>query len=255
LGLTVAVVGGLLGLLFFAALSAVTLLQGAALVIIGIACVAANIRLSVFFGCGVAATILIIGAIGEATAYSWTELKGRYPFESMSERLSYEARALRYTQIGPQERLTMHPESTLMRLDNAEKHGRRSFNLRSKALRLVHAGHVEQFIVSPGFGVGRMPRPSPYSIERGDRRATFSYKLDHRSQSADNYEAEGDNSPGEAISNAASIFGDAIGELHDEARLDFVDPDGFGFIRDRDHVAGFVPHGFLSGWRGFWPKS
>lgn len=36
----------------------------------------------------------------------------------------------------------------------------------------------------------------------------------------------------------------AMREFHREAVGDFLDPDTFGLVQDRDHVAGFVPHAF-----------
>jgi hypothetical protein len=45
----------------------------------------------------------------------------------------------------------------------------------------------------------------------------------------------------------------ATGELHQEARRDFLNPEGFGYVRDRDHVAGFVPHAFSDHLRPFSP--
>jgi hypothetical protein len=36
----------------------------------------------------------------------------------------------------------------------------------------------------------------------------------------------------------------ALGELHDGGLLDFVNPRGFGYVKDRRHVAGFQSHAF-----------
>ena len=35
-----------------------------------------------------------------------------------------------------------------------------------------------------------------------------------------------------------------LGKLHEDGFLDFVNPKGFGYVKDRQHVAGFLSHGF-----------
>lgn len=243
----VALAVGLLGAFLLAAMSAspAVFLQGVVLLVIGVVCTFARARQSVFLGSALAGSLAAIGIVGQANVHSWARHRERYSFESMSARLAYEANAVRPRQVSPKATALspVLPVSTLNRLDRAEEW--RSWSRRSYALRLVHASYTEQFVTSPGFGVGRMIRLSPAMIERGGRRGRQTRPLDRRP------DFEGSPVPGalpvEAVgeleATMSSIRG-PLGALHDEARRDFLDPDGFGYVRDREHVAGFEPHSF-----------
>jgi hypothetical protein len=180
---------------------------------------------------------------------SWSELKGRYPLESVSGRLAYE------TKVAERERIVAQPnqvsaapvlpEATLARLNDQERYQRWSWIRRSDSLRVVHGTYVEQFITSPGFGVTRMPLPSPYSIEIGETRRNALHKLDERPDTDGSPEPDrAPRSDDEDSPPPTSSFSGLLGELHRQSRQEFLDPDTFGYVRDRDHVAGFLPHGF-----------
>ena len=241
---------GVFGVLFLTSVvaSPVVFFQGIALAVIGAVCTGVKARQIVFAASSLTASVIVMGLVGWSAAHAWSGLRERYPFVSMSQRLDYESKAANRDVAGPQadqRPATLNlKEATLARLAEAEEH--RSWNRRRDALRLVHASAVEQFVESPGFGVGRMIRPSPYSIEHGDNRALARFELEPRPDADGSPEPAGRTVFTADVVPAPSIFVGALDQMHDDARNDFVDDDGFGYVRDRDHVSGFVPHGFLN---------
>ncbi|HWB13650.1 MAG TPA: hypothetical protein VG826_30775 [Pirellulales bacterium] len=234
----VASVAGLIGI-GLSAINGVLLFQGLLLAAIGIACTCGGARQRVFAGLAAAASVGILGIAGWAGVRSWHGLKNRYPFESMSSRLAYEESHSRLAGLDS----PTPSESTRYRLKKAGEWN--SWSARNHALELVHASYVEQFIASPGFGVGRMIRPAPYHIESGDRRADTVYPLD-LPPDLDGSSEDAEDVSVEREPRLSAKFLGLLNALHNDARHDFLSPDGFGYFRDRDHVAGFVPHGFLN---------
>jgi hypothetical protein len=234
----VATLAGLIGVGLLAQNEAL-LLQAVVLAAIGIACTLAKARQGVFAGWAIAATAAVLSLTGGAGVCSWRGLKERYPFESMSPRLTYEKKQIRPDGLNS----PILTAATRDRLRNAEEWS--SWSSRSRALGLVHASYVEQFVASPGFGVGRMIRLRPYHIESGDKRASTLFTLDPRPDPDGSADAGTENLAPESELPSPTFRG-FLDTLHDEARRDFLDPNGFGYFRDRDHVAGFVPHGFLN---------
>lgn len=248
LGLILALVGGLLAafgvpslLMFF---SSAAFFQLVSLLVIGTACTLLKVRQRLFAAWGVATTVVIMGLVGWSGQHSWAALKEQYPFESLSARLAYENKSPTFGEVtAPSAQIlaTNLPAATLERLDEAEQFRRWSWTRRNDSIRLVHASYVEQFVASPGFGLGRMPLPSPYSIEHGDKRGQLTLPLDRR--------PDFDGSPEPDVArHAGGLTPDVtgpLGTLHDEARRDFLDSEAFGYFQDRDHIAGFVPHSFL----------
>ncbi len=101
-------------------------------------------------------------------------------------------------------------------------------------LRLLHEQAIGLFINSPGFGDFRTPRPTAWSLASGLRREPVPLQLAPR--------APGVWSPGDGVSTPGGLEA-PLGAIL-EAILDFVNPAGFGFIKDRGHVAGFDTHRF-----------
>jgi hypothetical protein len=179
-------------------------------------------------------------------------LRERYPTESLAERLAYETR--------PPEapaRLAARTDSRIAHADSSNLSDSKSLtdledrinwaaSWRARNLRLLHENAVEDFIESPGFGVMRMSGPLKQYIEfpeaepiplpspRGDAISPgFEYGL-----SAD----KSVSSPGDVLADLPATK--TLQDLHDEGVVDFVNPKGFGYIKDRDHVKGFQPHQF-----------
>src|SRR5262249_49964506 len=84
------------------------------------------------------------------------------------------------------------------------------------------------FINSPGFGVARFYRPVADRLE------------DKRPEAI--IPQPGSLSVGEPAAPGRSV--ENFDRLHLLSVADFVNPHGFGFVKDRRHVAGFQPHQF-----------
>ena len=108
--------------------------------------------------------------------------------------------------------------------------GHREFHLKT-----LHERAVELFINSPGFGIARMLSPSEGSLAVNLRREPV--PLQPGSRFASKW------SPGE-LEPLPAADDVPLNRMLDASILDFVNPQGFGFFKDRRHVAGFEMHRF-----------
>ncbi len=113
---------------------------------------------------------------------------------------------------------------------------------RTYMLQRIHRTAVERFIDSPGFGNARnVALDRPGRVERETRRDYL------QTRPADDGPAAppGDNpsAPASERVPADAPLSAALRQSHLGTVLDFVDAPGFGYFRDREHVAGFRPHG------------
>jgi hypothetical protein len=115
---------------------------------------------------------------------------------------------------------------------------------RAKLLRELHEKTRKFFVESPGAGpVRRMLTPEEILMDEWQ---------DPRAPNQPGEPADFPLSPGEPLSRV-----EPNGEFyhyHKGGMSDFLYPRGFGYVKDRAHVAGFKPHGFRSApypaWRG-----
>ncbi|MFO0890801.1 MAG: hypothetical protein U0790_16855 [Isosphaeraceae bacterium] len=175
-----------------------------------------------------AATVLAYGVVGFLVFSSereYSRLRRLYPFESMEGRV-------RLLPPGPS--LPPLSEASRSRLDRLEEsHFEGTSSYRAWRLRSLHEDAVGLFINSPGFGVSRMglpsasildPRPSPVPPQpEPPIRLNWS--------------------PGD-LSGVPEHLERTVDWLLDGSIEDFADSRRFGYVKDRDHVAGFVPHRF-----------
>jgi hypothetical protein len=162
-------------------------------------------------------------------------LRKRYPFESLTKRLEYEVEgAAAFAKAYPQPRLT---KETLKRMDAVEAMTAlvQSYNPRGEALKLLHSDAAEKFIEARDqFGISRMahvPVPTTVYLELA---AAPSRPFAAVREAAPPTERETAASPKEA----------ELAAFHEGGLRNFLDPRGFGFVKDRDHVAGFQGHQF-----------
>jgi hypothetical protein len=166
------------------------------------------------------------------------ELRKKYPLESMVKRLEYEK--------APAE-TTLTPEAK-KRLDNQEQSlvGMRRFDVREESLRLLHSKEADAFITRPGAGLERMPRPSVYALEL-PAAPPLSFPTS-RDLTADQAGTERASLAGEDGKQARlRLLLPSLEELtqyHDSGRYAFTTPTSLGYVKDREHVAGFQPHQF-----------
>ncbi|MBI1915897.1 MAG: hypothetical protein HYS12_14350 [Planctomycetes bacterium] len=157
----------------------------------------------------------------------YARLRERFPYESMEDRLPKPSSRV---ELGPL------PNRTSKRLTDLEyEMGFSSgFSSRAEELRILHEERVRLFVNSSGFGAARMLRPSESGL-------TLKLREPVPQPSPLAYAPV---SGGETAPEPKVWVGEGLYSLHQFAILDFADPDGFGFFKDRRHVAGFQPHQF-----------
>lgn len=249
-----AAVAGCFCALSMACLSPLLALVAFVLAIVATCCFQSQTRFRRFFGATLLATLCcnsigVVAAIDEVrTNARWRE---RYPFESMGPRLAYETQARQNAHALS----TQPPEAALVPLELAIHEREKAWfstdpldgqKDRALALRRIHADYVLQFVDAPGLGVGRRIRPSTRWIELEEvppvRLAWRAYEDPLQVDPGLGPKLAASTGPnGPAPGTPADA---ALGEMHRTSFLDFIYLKGFGYVKDRDHVAGFVSHRF-----------
>jgi hypothetical protein len=171
----------------------------------------------------IAAVAIAYGVVGTSALREQRErdeLRAQYPFESIESRL-------------PQTIPPSSPGDTerLHRLEDAiEKQGR----WRSFSLERLHNSTVDKFVDSSGFGAARM---GPFELSEADLKGK---PRPETPEQGDYFRP----TPKSAEKLPARPDTVRLGKLHEDGFLDFVNPGGFGYVKDRRHVAGFLSHGF-----------
>jgi hypothetical protein len=193
-----------------------------------------------FLVCSLSATVLGYGVVGGRTALEIRDLARRYPLESVAERLAYERQEANRDHGGggrPGDKVEKAAEVRLGRLEeelDTAQHDYRT-HVRNWVLKVLHEDHVQRFVNSPGFGVYRGTYFTTYPIELPEAPPVPqpSEELDYTAIQ-----------PGQAGSQGGGAPAEQLATLHDKGLLDFANPLGFGYVRDRQHVAGFRSHRF-----------
>jgi hypothetical protein len=151
-------------------------------------------------------------------------LREKFPYESLEGRLPV---------------LPSHPDSPSEAPDVTttafqHKFDRINRDWRSDNLELLHERATQVFINQQNFGVARMSGLSEWSLKIGLREGQPVPQSGRRSLSSEFLEQVG--KPSSADEDLAT--------MHNEGAADFVYPDGFGYFKDRQHIAGFQPHQF-----------
>jgi hypothetical protein len=230
-----------------------TFLLNALLVLVaGGVCALLKTTVRSFVASSLAVTVLSYGVGLAASSFWWKELldlRERYPYQSLTNRLAYEkqremavAVPVISLQGNTQDGKTKDDLAVIEdQLDNGL--GR----LRMQALERLHEHFVEEFIDSPGFGVTRrLGRPSTYRIELPANAPIPLPAPDIKELSASAEMPELVQGPRAGGVNASRPDAQSLRNMHDINIVDFVNAQGFGFVRDRDHVAGFQEHQFRS---------
>jgi hypothetical protein len=160
----------------------------------------------------------------------YSRLREKYPYESMEQRLSAPRSASRIEPL---------PEPAAVHLKVLEEWiGRQQSSYRARQLMQLHEHTVLLFVDSPGFGVSRMSVPTESDLMMGVRNDPPIPQPGARSQPGA--------SPGD-LEREAHIPDDVrLYLMHESSVSDFVYAGGFGFFKDRGHVAGFESHRFSS---------
>jgi hypothetical protein len=211
--------------LSFASMCMMTILPAVILQSLALAVWAAVWRLcgwsaNTFTGVSLLATAGIYGYLGIGAwnlEQEYEALRQRYPYESLEGRL-------------PLAEAERHPTTVTPATEHIERELRVGSWWREHQLERLHERTFNAFVNSPGFGVSRgLSHPSESNLAYGLRTEPAPLQPAYPT-----YPPEAE--PGKPAMDSAS--------LHEEAVIDFVHPEGFGFFKDRNHVAGFQPHRF-----------
>ena len=196
-------------------------------------CLGAPKRSDRFLVLSIVATVVafapfVINVLVEQIEYS--AMRKQFPYEAMQER------------VPPNSPLPAGelPTAGLQSLTNIENIiDRDIYSRRNDMLKRLHEDATNLFVNNPGFGSGRMMGfsiPSKNGLTTGLRDSTPIPQ------------------PGSSLPVPRSIdqrqsetrmtVPSGIGDLHESSIVDFVHPKGFGYFKDRAHVAGFQAHGF-----------
>jgi hypothetical protein len=116
------------------------------------------------------------------------------------------------------------------------------WRLRESALRRLHDNSVSDFINSPGFGVSRDIRPRRGYIVLPEAAPVTQPPAEYEPPERPPRDEATD-----VVTNgrgADKALRPQLQDLHENGLVDFVNAPGFGYVKDRDHVAGFQPHQF-----------
>lgn len=155
------------------------------------------------------------------------ELRTQYAFESMENRVPVPQKTKRDPAIPLDESFFKQIEQQVA--DNTN-------GFRTAMLDRLHSETVRDFINSPGFGAGRRIDPSAstlaINLNRTDEVLPQPGPLPSSTLSTTD------------LTEPQDIWMDDFRTLHTASMLDFVYPRGFGFVVNRNKVAGFLSHGF-----------
>jgi hypothetical protein len=192
-------------------------------------------------------TFLPLSCVATLAAYAvvgWSVYQGQarqreeFPYVSMEERLP----ARKAAPVAPSlaaaaaERLEQFEETIEIQYGNHRGGLERA---RAEYLRQLHEETVQTFVNQPGFGQSRMSGVSSWVLQAGLRDGPSLPQPAPRSTSV--WSAGALLAPPKG----AEVEPDRdLNWMHLRGVTDFVHPKGFGFLKDRQHVAGFQPHQF-----------
>lgn len=167
------------------------------------------------------------------------ELRKKYPFESIAGRLDYDpAGAEAFARSDPPPKVT---DATLKRLADQEQGmtNQAQWGMRVQSLKLLHSSEAQKFIDRDGFGISRMLVPS-YMLLDLPEAPTIPFAS---VRDADDKETTAGKQSGSKAT-APAPKDEELAGFHQVGISNFLDPNAFGYVQDREHVAGFRPHQF-----------
>jgi hypothetical protein len=225
------------------------------LAVVAGACLPKKVHTARFAAIVGAASAVLLVSISAVAWIAVRDARREHPLVSLRERLAYEHEedSVSLTQSAESPATVVISEDDVPR-ELEDPYEREMFHsrtrsdgywraeTRTRSLKLLHASQVDLFIASAGFGVGRGVRPSVMSIELPDDPPVEhepSCDPDTRTPSS-----EPRRPPTGPLAYPDADRLNRLGGLHQSALADFAFPAGWGYVRDVDHVAGFVPHAF-----------
>ena len=236
-------------------LSLFAAVNSALVLLVALACGLAGAKPSTFWksalGASAVAYLIVFVLTLRYDKPEYPELRERYPYQSVADRLSYEQRKANKVHAPgrPATIASLSGSARLQELETQLSKGEQEASRRVRDLRQLHELHdsvVRRFINSPGFGVMRGIGPSEWTLRLPEVEPVpllpdddYFKKLGQGPQPASNPPTAAPAGP-----SAEELRGERLWRMHQDGLLDFANPVSFGFIKDRDHVAGFQPHQF-----------
>lgn len=198
-----------------------------------------------------------VGLVSVRTEHDrMARIRKEFPLQSMADRLAYETKSrivpvsfstgATSPEAAPQ--LASVVEQTLQQAEAAG-----NFNMRATTLRQLHESAHAEFEMLAGFGRSRMPSlrsritrvslPEPRTMSLSDpppHRGCDDRPPEYKPTPTPDYSPEPNSGP----EGGSSPPFYALRKLHEQGTADFLNPQRFGYVQDREHVAGFVAHGF-----------
>ena len=191
-------------------------------------------RLAYFFPASLVAAVAALAipiALVIQDKMEFEKLRMKYPLVDLEKFLAAP---------NPRPAKTQLASGTMQHLEELEDSGD-TFNASriSSQLRLLHRDRVVAFVDSPGFGVTR--------INRADKHFLMSINEHDQPIIPQAGEPFASSSEPEALpANANAPNQAGLLAMHRHGIIDFANAKGFGFIKDRNHVAMGLKHGFQS---------
>lgn len=181
-----------------------------------------------FLALSCAATVVAFAIPGYFAFQQTRHLQEVFPYVSMDDRLPTQRKQR------PSKDL---PAATWDRLSQLEDQVERAKNnwlgdWRMDLLRAIHEDAVQIFVTREGFGVSRANGLREHLLKRGIRKEPP-------------IPQSGALSPSPWVASSPQEqqkASEGFRSLHDSSVVDFVHPEGFGYIKDRRHVVGFQEH-------------
>jgi hypothetical protein len=186
-------------------------------------------RPSVFLKLSCTATLLVYGVLSVLAWQETVRMQREFSFISIDDRLPLMPSAHPAVVLTPATADELASFETLLE-EKKEWPGQ----FRSSSLRRLHEETLSAFVNQPGFGVTRM-MSTRYALRLGMRNEP------PLAQPGKPFPSPW---PADSFSNAPppSQRDGEMRSLHQESMVDFVNLAGFGYIKDRQHVAGFQEH-------------
>lgn len=195
-----------------------------------------------------AVSYAVCGLFAIESVQTHAELRREFPMESLAPRLDYEQKYVEASagEVLSTQRQTMEPtvqqasQERLVEMEGAL--GNPRFNFRNRMLKQLHEGAVADFINSPSFGVARMLRASPRYLKADDDPPVALPSPEpaaDRALSAD--DSAGEQEP-DIEPEKLHTLRDDTWQMHVNSLRSFANQDGWGYVVDREHVAGFQSH-------------
>lgn len=183
-----------------------------------------------FFASSIVVTFVAFGVasmLSQSTLNEYGRLREKFPFESMKSRLPLPKAELHTAAL---------PRPAAVRFKELENNLDDVRYYYAFLLKELHEDSVELFVNSPGFGVGRVFGPTEGRLKENLRAAPSPLQPGQRLDLA---WSPADQPPVLRPNDEASFH-----SLNQHGIENFVYPKGWGYFRDRAHVAGFQPHQF-----------